>query len=184
MKISDVNVIILESPDAYQAAAGGQEAHGIKYLGIVKVENRCGHHRLCGPRTQPHVAQAIVNAPSEGSAIGFKGLRSVLIGEDPFDVERLWHKMYMGSVYYGRRGVAMQVISGIDIALWDIIGKKNRGAGLQTPRRRLTATVYAPTPAPCSVLLPKAWRKRAAVTWNKVSPRSSSDGCLRRGPGA
>jgi len=124
MKISDVNVIILESPDAYQAAAGGQEAHGIKYLGIVKVETDAGITGYADLETQPHVAQAIVNAPSEGSAIGFKGLRSVLIGEDPFDVERLWHKMYMGSVYYGRRGVAMQVISGIDIALWDIIGKK------------------------------------------------------------
>jgi L-alanine-DL-glutamate epimerase-like enolase superfamily enzyme len=32
--------------------------------------------------------------------------------------------MYMGSVYYGRRGAVMQVISGIDIALWDIVGKK------------------------------------------------------------
>jgi len=124
MKISDVNVIVLESPNAYQTAAGGQEAHGIKYLGMVKVETDAGITGYADLETQPHVAQAIVNAPSEGSAIGFKGLRSVLIGEDPFDVERLWHKMYMGSVYYGRRGVAMQVISGIDIALWDIIGKK------------------------------------------------------------
>jgi L-alanine-DL-glutamate epimerase-like enolase superfamily enzyme len=32
--------------------------------------------------------------------------------------------MYMASVYYGRRGATMQVISGIDIALWDIVGKR------------------------------------------------------------
>jgi L-alanine-DL-glutamate epimerase-like enolase superfamily enzyme len=124
MKISDVNLIILESPNAYQSAAGGEEAHGIKYLGMVKVETDAGITGYADLETQPHVAQAIVSAPSEGSAVGFQGLRSVLVGEDPFDVERLWHKMYMGSVYYGRRGVAMQVISGIDIALWDIIGKK------------------------------------------------------------
>ena len=33
MKISDVDVIILGSPEDYQATAGGDEAHGIKYLG-------------------------------------------------------------------------------------------------------------------------------------------------------
>ncbi len=124
MKISDVNVIVLESPEAYQSSAGGEEAHGIKYLGIVKVETDVGITGYADLETQPHVARAIVDAPSEGSVLGFKGLRSVLIGEDPFDVERLWQKMYMSSVYYGRRGAAMQVISGIDIALWDIVGKK------------------------------------------------------------
>jgi L-alanine-DL-glutamate epimerase-like enolase superfamily enzyme len=124
MKISDVEVIILESPADYQATAGAEEAHGIKYLGLVKVETDAGIVGYADLETQPHVARAIVNAPSAGSVLGFKGLRSLLIGEDPFDVERLWHKMYMGSVYYGRRGAAMQVISGIDIALWDIVGKK------------------------------------------------------------
>lgn len=124
MKISDVNVIVLESPEAYGASAGGDEAHGIKYLGIVKVETDAGITGYADLETQPHVARSVVDAPSEGTVEGFKGLRSLLIGEDPFNVERLWHKMYMGSVYYGRRGAAMQVISGIDIALWDIVGKK------------------------------------------------------------
>lgn len=124
MKISDVNIMVLESPAAYRATSGGEEAHGIKYLGIVKVETDAGIVGFADLETQPHVAKAIVNAPSEGSVVGFKGLRAVLLGEDPFDVERLWHEMYMASVYYGRRGAAMQVISGIDIALWDIIGKK------------------------------------------------------------
>lgn len=137
MKISDVNLMVLESPEAYQATSGGEEAHGIKYLGIVKVETDAGIAGYADLETQPHVAKAIVNAPSEGSVIGFKGLRSVLLGEDPLDVERLWHKMYMASVYYGRRGAAMQVISGIDIALWDIIGKK-----LKVPVHKLLGGAY------------------------------------------
>lgn len=137
MKISNVSVIVLESPEAYRATSGGEEAHGIKYLGIVKVETDAGIVGYADLETQPHVAKAIVDAPSEGSVTGFKGLRSLLLDEDPFDVERLWQKMYMGSVYYGRRGAAMQVISGIDIALWDIIGKK-----LKVPIHKLLGGAY------------------------------------------
>ena len=53
----------------------------------------------------------------------FDGLASLIVGENPLEVERLWYKMYRGSIYYGRRGAAIQAISAIDIALWDIMGK-------------------------------------------------------------
>lgn len=153
MKISNVSVMVLESPEAYHATSSGEEAHGIKYLGIVKLETDAGIAGFADLETQPHVAKAIVNAPSEGSVEGFKGLRSVLLGEDPFDVERLWHKMYMASVYYGRRGAAMQVISGIDIALWDIIGKKVKepvckllGGAWRDRVRPYASTLFRSTP--------------------------------------
>jgi L-rhamnonate dehydratase len=153
MKISDVSVIVLESPAAYHSTSSGEEAHGIKYLGIVKVETDVGIVGFADLETQPHVAKAIVDAPSDGSVEGFKGLRSVLVGEDPFDVERLWHKMYMASVYYGRRGAAIQVISGIDIALWDIIGKKVKepvckllGGAYRDRVRPYASTLFRSTP--------------------------------------
>ena len=144
MKITDVELIVLEAPGAYDAPQGAEEAYGIKYLGIVRVRTDAGITGYADIETQPHIARAIVDAPSEGATPGFQGLRSVLIGEDPFEVERLWHKMYMASVYYGRRGAAIQVISGIDIALWDIIGKavqkpvyKLLGGGLPRQSARL-----------------------------------------------
>lgn len=153
MKIIDVNVIVLESPDAYAAAVDGEETYGIKYLGIVKIETDVGITGYADLETQPHVARAIVDAPSEGAVPGFQGLRAVLIGEDPLEVERLWHKMYMASVYYGRRGAAMQVISGIDIALWDIVGKKVGqpiykllGAGYRDRVRAYASTLFRATP--------------------------------------
>ena len=124
MKITDVEVLVLETPGVYEAPDTSEEAYGIKYLGIVRVKTDAGITGYADLETQPHVARAIVNAPSEGAVPGFQGLRSVLLGEDPFEVERLWHKMYMASCYYGRRGAAIQVISGIDIALWDIVGKR------------------------------------------------------------
>jgi L-rhamnonate dehydratase len=135
------------------STADGEEAYGIKYLGIVKIETDAGITGYADLETQPHVAKAIVDAPSEGAVPGFQGLRSVLLGEDPFEVERLWHKMYMASVYYGRRGAAMQVISGIDIALWDIVGKrvgqpiyKLLGAGYRDRVRAYASTLFRSTP--------------------------------------
>ena len=50
-------------------------------------------------------------------------LRTTILGEDPFTVERLWSKMATRAHQRGRRGMLMMGISGVDIALWDIIGQ-------------------------------------------------------------
>ena len=54
------------------------------------------------------------------SVLGFRTLGELLIGENPLDVARLWDKLYIGSAYYGRRGIAMQCISAIDKCWWSI----------------------------------------------------------------
>jgi len=48
--------------------------------------------------------------------------KPLLLGEDPFNVERLWDRMWKPKLV-GRRGITTRVISAIDIALWDIRGK-------------------------------------------------------------
>ncbi len=50
-------------------------------------------------------------------------LPKILIGRDPFDVEQLWEEMCWETIAYGRKGIAVMAISGVDIALWDLIGK-------------------------------------------------------------
>lgn len=46
-----------------------------------------------------------------------------IIGRDPFDVEVIWEDLYNRIKDYGAKGMAIAAMSGIDIALWDIIGK-------------------------------------------------------------
>jgi D-arabinonate dehydratase len=50
-------------------------------------------------------------------------LKPVLIGQDPGLIEYLWEKMYRHTFRVGRRGIVMAAISGIDTALWDILGQ-------------------------------------------------------------
>ena len=59
-------------------------------------------------------------------------LRHLLVGSDPLNVELLWDQMYSSGIYYGRRGVFVMALSGIDNALWDIVGKY-----AETPVHRL-----------------------------------------------
>lgn len=50
-------------------------------------------------------------------------LQPLLLGEDPFDIERLWEKMYTCRLYWDLKGALPIALSGIDIALWDLKGK-------------------------------------------------------------
>ena len=46
-----------------------------------------------------------------------------VIGRDPFDVEAIWEDLYNRIKDYGPKGMSIAAITGIDIALWDIIGR-------------------------------------------------------------
>ena len=46
----------------------------------------------------------------------------LLMGEDPFNIERIWDILYRSSMSYGQAGVVANAISGVDLALWDLIG--------------------------------------------------------------
>jgi L-alanine-DL-glutamate epimerase-like enolase superfamily enzyme len=125
MKITNVEVLVLKSPGLYNNPEGSEEPLGPTYMGIVRVSTDAGITGYSDMETAASVAKAAVEAPrwSEAGVEAFDGLASLIVGENPLEVERLWYKMYRGSVYYGRRGVAIQAISAIDIALWDIMGK-------------------------------------------------------------
>lgn len=51
-------------------------------------------------------------------------LRPLLIGREALLVERIWDDLYRSTRYLGRKGMMMRAISAVDIALWDLKGKK------------------------------------------------------------
>jgi D-galactarolactone cycloisomerase len=56
-------------------------------------------------------------------------LKPLLIGMDPTEIDGIWDKAYVrgGHKEFGTRGIGVVALSGIDIALWDILGKVRKG---------------------------------------------------------
>lgn len=151
MKITNVEAFILQSPFEITNPAGSEEARGVKHCLLIKVGTDEGITGWSDVETSPHVGKAVVNAPLSGAGM-FEGLKELAIGEDPFDVERLWDKIYRGTIYFGRRGAAIQVLSGFDIACHDIIGKainrpvyKILGGARRDKVRAYASTLFRPT---------------------------------------
>ena len=112
MKIIDIRAIPLtyRCDPPYGSAGGMQAARGGL---LVEVETDAG---ISG------IGEAGVGGGSARHVIETQ-LRPMLVGEDPLLIEGLWQKMFARTRQFGRRGIVMNAISGIDIALWDIAGK-------------------------------------------------------------
>ena len=147
MRITEVEPILLRGEQEYRATSGSDEAtdNGDWQL-LVRVATDAGLTGWADVETLAPAAVAII-AGQGMSVMGFRTLGELLIGEDPLEVERLWDKLYIGSAYYGRRGIAMQCISAIDNCLWSI---RAQAAGVSLARllgarRRDRITAYAST---------------------------------------
>jgi L-rhamnonate dehydratase len=116
MKITQVEAIILRQPVMNIGIADGSQDDL-----VILVHTDEGITGIGEVDSSPEIGKAFVEAPSSHAVS--RGLRDILVGEDPLDVEGLWHKMYRGTIFSGRRGAAIHAISGVDIALWDIKGQ-------------------------------------------------------------
>lgn len=52
-----------------------------------------------------------------------KVIQPMILGDDPLDRDVIWHKVYNLTRDHGQKGMPIQSLSGVDIALWDIAGK-------------------------------------------------------------
>lgn len=71
-------------------------------------------------------------------------------GQDVSDVETIWEQMFKASLFYGRRGIVLNVISAIDLAIWDLTGKLRDEPvwHLLGGKAQSELTFYAATPRP------------------------------------
>ncbi|GMQ93523.1 MAG: galactonate dehydratase [Acidimicrobiia bacterium] len=115
MKIKSIETFLMQAgtPDDrwWATDAGGQQsARNWLFVKVVTDEGIVGIGECSG---WPRVIETAVN-----------DLATVLIDEDPFDIERLWQRMYVAMMGHGMTGtVGSGAITGIDMALWDIKGK-------------------------------------------------------------
>lgn len=145
MKITDVEAIWLQLPVVDERCDGTQDTL------VVRVHTDAGIVGIGEVDSSPMVAKAIIEAPLSHAIA--RGLRQCVIGQNPLDIAVLWERMYQGTIFFGRGGAAQQAISGVDMALWDIMGKalgvpvyQLLGGAFHTKLRAYASNLFGDTP--------------------------------------
>ncbi len=101
------------------------------------------NYRHVAPSWRTHLWQIVVRVESDSAAVGFGyggggkasvevvngHMRDLLVGrdlDDASDIFSAWDALYRESIPYGRRGIGVMALSGIDLALWDLLAKAER----------------------------------------------------------
>src|ERR1700716_3783871 len=145
MKITQVEAIQLRLPVVNERCDGSQETLA------VKVHTDAGLIGVGEVDSSSLVAKAIIEAPLSHKIC--RGLAECVVGQDPFEIDHLIHRMYEGSIFFGRQGAVIQAMSGIEIALWDIVGKATQrpvyqllGGGFRTTSRAYASILFGDAP--------------------------------------
>jgi D-galactarolactone cycloisomerase len=115
MKIVEIVPHVLSTPleEPFSFSQGWVDKRSTMIVEVLTDEGVTGWgESLCHGLQPPEVAASFVE-------FCFK---TMLVGRDPFDVEVLWEEMYNRTRPFGG-GAAVNAMSGVDIALWDVIGR-------------------------------------------------------------
>lgn len=91
-----------------------RQSFGINVLGTLVVEIEADDGT---------VGFAVTTAGELGAFIVEKHLARFVEGARVTDIEKIWDQMYRSTLYYGRKGVVLNAISAVDLALYDLLGK-------------------------------------------------------------
>jgi D-galactarolactone cycloisomerase len=115
MKITDVIPYVLSTPleEPFAFSQGWVDRRSAMVVEVKTDEGISGWgESLCHGLQPPEIAASFVESC----------FKPMLIGRDPFDVEVLWEETYNRTRPFGG-GAAVNAISGVDIALWDVMGR-------------------------------------------------------------
>ncbi|HEV2269755.1 MAG TPA: L-rhamnonate dehydratase [Steroidobacteraceae bacterium] len=98
----------------YPEYRSSRRSFGIDVLGTVVVEVEA---------SDGTVGFAVTTGGEIGAYIVEKHFARFVEGRTVTDIELIWDQLYSSSLYYGRKGVVVNAISGVDLALWDLLGK-------------------------------------------------------------
>jgi L-rhamnonate dehydratase len=91
-----------------------RQSFGINVLGTLVVEIEADNGT---------VGFAVTTAGELGAFIVEKHLARFVEGARVTDIEKIWDQMYRSTLFYGRKGVVLNAISAVDLALYDLLGK-------------------------------------------------------------
>ena len=111
MKIIDLRAHVLEAPLS-QSFAYSRAWYSTRTATLVEIRTDDGL-----------VGWGECYGPSGITAACVESFQPLLVGEDPLRTDWLWQEIYARFRDHGQKGVVIQGLSGIDIALWDLKGK-------------------------------------------------------------
>ncbi len=107
---------------------------------IANVQAVYPRYRHVPPSWRTHFWQIVVRVETDTGVVGLgyggggiaavdivnrhmAGLARGMAIDSPQDIAAVWDALYLESIPYGRRGLAVMALSGIDLALWDALGR-------------------------------------------------------------
>jgi L-rhamnonate dehydratase len=91
-----------------------RRSFGIDVLGTLVVEVESSEGKI---------GFGVTTGGEIGAFIVERHLARFVEGRAVSDIEVIWDQMYLSSLYYGRKGVVVNAISAVDLALWDLLGR-------------------------------------------------------------
>lgn len=91
-----------------------RQAYGVNVLGTLVVEVEADDGT---------VGFGVTTAGEPGAFVVERHLARLVEGAPVTETERIWDQMYLGTLHYGRKGIVVNAISAVDLALWDLAGK-------------------------------------------------------------
>jgi len=98
----------------YPEYRASRQSFGLNVLGTLVVEIEADNGV---------VGFAVSTGGEPAAWIVERHLSRFLLGANAEDIELIWDQMFLSTLFYGRKGVVLNAISCVDLALWDLLGQ-------------------------------------------------------------